>query len=271
MSKCAGCGKPLGLNEKICQGCGIRTPESNLGGEIHPSLKFVPPNPVNIPKAPVFHKKVEERKAVVIERLPPVKDNGLSFGKILALFVALAAVLAIAYFWFWLPKQTQDQATLNVPPVPPLAQAQIKSTNEVTQDPGVNSVDIRQEAKVAVTAITRDLPTNYVTSVGLIWAPIAAPLKNWANAVAQCATMNAVNILGYNAGWRPPTKDELNALYAAKVAGNMTLTDWTLYYTWSSTINDTGYHYVVNLSNGVVGSNIPTLSNVSCVHQNSAQ
>ena len=112
MSKCAGCGKPLGLNEKICQGCGIRTPESNLGGEIHPSLKFVPPNPVNIPKAPVFHKKVEERKAVVIERLPPVKDNGLSFGKILALFVALAAVLAIAYFWFWLPKQTQDQATL---------------------------------------------------------------------------------------------------------------------------------------------------------------
>ena len=146
MSKCAGCGKPLGLNEKICQGCGIRTPESNLGGEIHPSLKFVPPNPVNIPKAPVFHKKVEERKAVVIERLPPVKDNGLSFGKILALFVALAAVLAIAYFWFWLPKQTQDQATLNVPPVPPLAQAQIKSTNEVTQDPGVNSVDIRQEA-----------------------------------------------------------------------------------------------------------------------------
>jgi hypothetical protein len=90
-------------------------------------------------------------------------------------------------------------------------------------------------------------PTGFVSQGGLTWMPINSSTKTWSDANSYC-TNTAIN--GQN-GWRLPTKDELKALYDS---GAMKGQGWTLLYTWSSTPDGGGGHYVVGLSFGGVGS-----------------
>ena len=116
-------------------------------------------------------------------------------------------------------------------------------------------------------ATTATLPSGYIVSGGLTWAPINA-IANWTGAVAACTAMNTANTLG-STGWRQPTKDELVALYANR--NSLTPTGWppagwTLNITWSSTDNGAGSHYVVILGNGYVVNGIDSNNDyVSCV------
>ena len=113
------------------------------------------------------------------------------------------------------------------------------------------------------------LPSGYIVSGGLTWAPINTQ-NTWANAAAACTASTA---LGYAAGsWRQPTYSELVALYNNR--GNITPyppTGWLLSNTWSSTWNSNYLnHYNVGIYNGggaVAFANADDLyGNVSCVH-----
>ena len=117
-------------------------------------------------------------------------------------------------------------------------------------------------------ATTATLPSGYIISGGLTWAPITST-NNWSGAAATCSASTA---LGYSAGtWRQPSKDELVALYNARSSGitpaGWPPTGWTLENTWSSSTYF-GSHYYVRLLNG---SDAGGLSDnnwyyVSCVH-----
>jgi hypothetical protein len=118
----------------------------------------------------------------------------------------------------------------------------------------------------AATAAT--LPSGYIVSGGLTWAPVTT-MANWSTAASTCA---ALTDLGYAAGtWRQPTSAELSALYAARNSGitpaGWAPTGWTLGGTWSATTAGAGFHYLAYLLNGVVNWIIDSNANyVSCVH-----
>lgn len=116
----------------------------------------------------------------------------------------------------------------------------------------------------ATATLTVALPSGYITSGGLTWAPITTT-ANWSTADATCSASTA---LGYT-DWRQPTKAELSALYAARnsvTPAGWPPTGWTLSWTWSSTAYGGGFHYNVNLSNGNVYDYYDSLySYVSCV------
>ncbi len=122
----------------------------------------------------------------------------------------------------------------------------------------------------AIFSATAMLPSGYIVSGGtLIWSrnnsTVASPgYAIYATAAATCAASTA---LGYAAGtWRLPTQPELSGLYNAGTSA-LSTAGWTLNNTWSSTVNDFGYHYYVSLYNGNVVLNSGSYDGyVSCVH-----
>ena len=81
--------------------------------------------------------------------------------------------------------------------------------------------------------------------------------------------MNTANTLG-STDWRQPTQDELVALFANRnsvTPSGWGPTGWTLYWTWSSSDNGVGFHYVVHLYGGnVIFGDDSDYGSVSCVH-----
>lgn len=103
------------------------------------------------------------------------------------------------------------------------------------------------------------LTGGYVFQGGLTWMPVTGSPYSYVDAVSLCAgTVNSLT------GWRLPTRDELNALYTSQA---MTGQGWVLNsYTWASTPNGSGFHYVVSLASGAGGTTQDTnLLYVTCV------
>ena len=99
---------------------------------------------------------------------------------------------------------------------------------------------------------------QYVSHGGLTWMP-AKFTKNWNDANKYCNN----TVINGQSGWRLPTQDELSALYAS---GAMNNRGWSLFYTWSSTPDGSGKHYLVSLDYGGVHSDGDTnLIYVTCV------
>jgi hypothetical protein len=111
------------------------------------------------------------------------------------------------------------------------------------------------------------LPSGYITSGGLIWAPITfGNIATWPNAVIACAAMNTNSVLGYSTQWRQPNGSELINLYSSG-ALSPTPAGWFLYPTWSSTSNGAGSYYEESLDNNFYYPFAPTNTFlVSCVH-----
>jgi hypothetical protein len=111
------------------------------------------------------------------------------------------------------------------------------------------------------------LPSGYITSGGLIWAPITfGNIATWPNAVIACAAMNTNSVLGYSTQWRQPNVSELINLYSSG-ALSPTPAGWFLYPTWSSTSNGAGSYYEESLDNNFYYPFAPTNTFlVSCVH-----
>ncbi len=120
-------------------------------------------------------------------------------------------------------------------------------------------------------ACGESLPTGYVQSGGLLWAPIKTK-DIWTNIAGSgvCTRENPVGALGYTSGWRQPTREELLALYAAYPNNSPELRaqGWILSYTWSSTIGAAGDYEDVSLYDGSVHRTFirATIDYVSCVH-----
>jgi hypothetical protein len=111
--------------------------------------------------------------------------------------------------------------------------------------------------------LTVGLPSGYIVSGGLTWAPITTR-ATWSGAASTCMASTALG-----GTWRQPTEGELSALYAAYPNNSATLNalGWTLDYTWSSTDNGAGFHYGVYLNSGFVGWASDRFNfYVSCVH-----
>ena len=112
--------------------------------------------------------------------------------------------------------------------------------------------------------LTVGLPSGYIVSGGLTWAPITTR-ATWSGAESTCMESTALG-----GTWRQPTEGELSALYAAYPNNSATLNalGWTLGYTWSSTVLGAGLHYVVILSYGFVDwvDDSDNFIYVSCVH-----
>jgi len=72
-----------------------------------------------------------------------------------------------------------------------------------------------------------------------------AGFGTWPTANTYCTT---TTILGQT-GWRLPTKDELVSMYNS---GAIVGQGAPMLYTWSSTPNGDGSHYLVDLNNGGV-------------------
>jgi uncharacterized RDD family membrane protein YckC len=95
-----------------------------------------------------------------------------------------------------------------------------------------------------------------ISQGGLAWMQISNSRKTWADANAYCTNIAI--------GWRLPTKDELNILYASRAMNGQ---GWTLSGTWSSTPSGNGSHYNVDLNVGdVYGINDTNKDYVTCVH-----
>lgn len=114
-------------------------------------------------------------------------------------------------------------------------------------------------------AFAADLPAGTVVSGGLTWTRNNSTVAslgatNWNTAHSTCDTLTAG---GFN--WRLPTKQELSALFAASRSA-LTAAGWTLGTTWSSTHDDAGNHYVVDLFSGIVNFGNGKGSYGSCVH-----
>ena len=90
-----------------------------------------------------------------------------------------------------------------------------------------------------------ETPVKYLSQEGLTWAQISNSRKTWSDANEYCSN---TTINGQN-GWRLPTKDELNALYASRTLNGQ---GWMLIGTWSSTPFGSGSHYNVDLNVGDV-------------------
>lgn len=106
------------------------------------------------------------------------------------------------------------------------------------------------------------LPTatnGFVSQGGLTWMPVYDSTKTWSDANDYC---NKTTINGQT-GWRLPTKGELWNLYDS---GAMKDRGDAGYYTWSSTPNGSGTHYLVSLTYGGIDSYADTSeSNMTCV------
>jgi hypothetical protein len=104
-----------------------------------------------------------------------------------------------------------------------------------------------------------------LVSGGLTWTrnnrTVASPgYANWTTANNTCSALTQGGFT-----WRLPTQAELSALYTA--GGALTTAGWTLTYTWSSTDDGAGGHYLVDLYDGFVGWGHDSYSGyVSCVH-----
>ena len=115
-------------------------------------------------------------------------------------------------------------------------------------------------------AFAEDLPTGAVVSGGLTWTRNNSTVAslgptNWNTAHSTCDTLTS----GGFDNWRLPTKQELSALFAASRSA-LTAAGWTLGTTWSSTHDDAGNHYVVDLFSGIVNFGNGKGSYGSCVH-----
>lgn len=122
-----------------------------------------------------------------------------------------------------------------------------------------------ENAMVSSTAPAK-LPPGYISSGGLIWAPLTATAVTLAEAKDICSSSTA---LGYK--WRQPTKDELVALYRAHHRNNsaaLRAQGWTPYDVWSSTPGTViGLQFIVNLDGGIVNYGDENgVSHVSCVN-----
>ena len=136
---------------------------------------------------------------------------------------------------------------------------------------GATPVTNSANAGVVSATFPASLPSVYIVSGGLTWAPITNTRATWSGARDTCTAMNAANTLGYSTGWRQPTKNELVALYANRASvqpSGWGPTGWTLYYTWSSTDGGGVTHYDVHLGSGSVGTFPDSIIDdvVSCVH-----
>ena len=112
--------------------------------------------------------------------------------------------------------------------------------------------------------LTVGLPSGYIVSGGLTWAPITTQ-ATWSGAAEACMASTALG----GTSWRQPTEGELSALYRAYPNNSATLNalGWTVTRTWSSTFYGSGFHYVVYLLDGVVLWRDDSYNNyVSCVH-----
>ena len=106
MASCVSCGKELGFNEKICQGCGARNshPVNNASSQVKSSS--IPPS-VNIPKAPA-PPKVRPKQSVSSEKVIPTKKSSFTIGKVLVLLALVGAG-----YWYWSSKLIDDQLAID--------------------------------------------------------------------------------------------------------------------------------------------------------------
>ncbi len=125
------------------------------------------------------------------------------------------------------------------------------------------------EVSALFPATTATLPSGYISSGGLTWAPITTT-ANWSTASSTCSASTA---LGYATGtWHQPTRIELEDLYANRNAvtpSGWPPTGWTLGQTWSFDTVTPGFHILIDLRNGNVGQTGDGADlYVSCVHVN---
>jgi hypothetical protein len=108
----------------------------------------------------------------------------------------------------------------------------------------------------------------------LIWSKndttIASPgYGDYTAAVAACSAMNTAQTMGYT-DWRLPTQQELSGLVNTDI-GALFDASWNMANTWTSTVGDSGPHYIVNLFQFNLGyvagdSDGMFFTFVSCVH-----
>lgn len=174
-------------------------------------------------------------------------------------------------------KPSKDSQVPSLEPIP--SPAHVKSNEEIEQDSwesarNSNDIDAIKEyiiqypngrfvgqAKIIIATLKKssgqtqqlteagqqqiqqaEAPKGFVSQGGLTWMPINSSrrYRYWAEANAYC---NNTAINGQT-GWRLPTKNELQALYAS---GAVQGQGWTLGNTWSSTPIGIGDHYIVSL------------------------
>ena len=144
-------------------------------------------------------------------------------------------------------------------------------------------------AAFPTTAASVSLPTGYIASGGLVWAPIQGKWngayntlgngwQTWSTTNTAC---NAKNVAGYTSGWRMASRAELIALYAARNTSispaGWPPTNWTgltdaiaVKFVWTSTSPRSRDYYFVNMStgteNGDGADNASEGGLGSCVH-----
>lgn len=182
----------------------------------------------------------------------PVSETGGGLpkgaGKAVAAAVLLIAVAGAGYGgWQWMEQKAKNEVIR-------LAEEQAKA-EALAKAEVVRQTEEQAKAEALAKAKQAEAAQKgYVSQSGLTWMPVTFQ-KNWAEANRYCAT---TPIRGQS-GWRLPTKDELSALYAS---GAIKGQGWTLSFTWSSTPNSTGFHYVVSLDNGFVSGSYDTYNGV---------
>ncbi|CAN1502194.1 Protein of unknown function DUF1566 [Methylophilaceae bacterium] len=138
-----------------------------------------------------------------------------------------------------------------------------KSTKRLTLS---ITVGLLLSSLILPSAFAADMPAGTVVSGGLTWTRNNSTVASsgTANWNATHSTCNALSVGGID-NWRLPTKQELSALFAAS-RSVLTSAGWTLGTTWSSTRNDEGNYYVVDLFSGIVNFGNGNGSYGSCVH-----
>lgn len=128
------------------------------------------------------------------------------------------------------------------------------------QPPQVGGKDSQQIVSGVDKNETNPAATNgFVSQGGLTWMPVNTSTKTWSDANDYCSNTT----INGQVGWRLPTKGELWTLYDS---GAMKDRGDARYYTWSSTPNGSGAHYLVNLTYGGIDSYADTSdSNMTCV------
>ena len=113
-------------------------------------------------------------------------------------------------------------------------------------------------------ATTSTLPSGYISSGGLTWAPVTTT-ANWATTASTCNTSTALSLIA--GSWRQPTKVELEALKASRAASPRPAGWKDSNYIWSSTLDGGITHVGYDIFSAALRTgNDNNPNDVSCVY-----